>query len=72
MGGVVEGCLWLMVLVLTLLQPFYKIWNMIYDFKTSRKEWLLGPFLELQGNKIEDEVRLGNNTHAARWTPRMT
>jgi dynein heavy chain len=38
------------------LQPFHKLWNMINDFHISRKEWLLGPFLELNGPQIENEV----------------
>jgi dynein heavy chain len=29
---------------------------MVYDFHSSRKEWMLGQFLELDGKKIEDEV----------------
>lgn len=38
------------------LEPFYRLWNMISDFYTSRNEWLHGPFLELNGNEIEKEV----------------
>ncbi|CAM9362495.1 unnamed protein product [Pylaiella littoralis] len=38
------------------LEPFYKLWNMISDFQASRKEWLHGSFLDLNGADIERDV----------------
>jgi hypothetical protein len=34
----------------------YRLWNMISDFSASRKEWLHGSFLDLNGADIERDV----------------
>ena len=36
------------------LSPFFKLWNMIGDFFTSKKDWLEGEFKTLDGQKIEE------------------
>jgi hypothetical protein len=33
-----------------------RLWNMISDFSASRKEWLHGSFLDLNGVDIERDV----------------
>ena len=38
------------------LQPFFKLWNMAYDFHNSKSEWLNGEFKALDGAKIEENM----------------
>ncbi|CAM9135038.1 unnamed protein product, partial [Choristocarpus tenellus] len=40
----------------TELEQFYRLWNMVSDFHANHKEWMHGPFLELNGANIEREV----------------
>ena len=37
-------------------QPFNDLWTMMADFDQSEREWLTGPFSDLQAPKIEQEV----------------
>ena len=38
------------------LQPFFKLWNMAYDFHNAKSEWLNGEFKALDGAKIEESM----------------
>jgi hypothetical protein len=37
-------------------EPYNALWTMVADFVAHRAEWLSGPFLKLNGAKIEGMV----------------
>ncbi len=38
------------------IEPFFNLWNIAYEFSASKKEWLYGPFLELNGAHVDSDT----------------
>jgi dynein heavy chain len=45
--------------------PYFNLWNMLDEFGSSKKQWLNGPFLELDAKAIDKNVKQWNKRGVA-------